>query len=177
MDLRQQQRNRAPERPAAQPAAPQQPVEHYRSSSDARGSKNGLSKAWKIVIGVVLLLAVVGAIAYSVLGIGSAVDKSKYQAVFLTNGQVYFGKLDGWGGSQATLTDVYYFQASGDTTGADSENPEETDAITQTLVKLGEEIHKPTDKLILNEDAVLFVENIEDDGQVVEAIKQNQSND
>ncbi len=160
MDIK--QRVGGPVRPTTQSVRPSAP-------------KRKLSKSWQIIIITIAVLAVAGLAAYQVLGVGSAIDKSKYQAVFLSNGQVYFGKLSGWGGVQPVLTDVYYFQAdSTPSTGQAEEGAQQT--TTQTLVKLGEEIHKPSDKLILNPDSVLFIENIEDDGQVVEAIKKNQEN-
>ncbi len=39
--------------------------------------------------------------------------RSEYQAVFLSNGQVYFGKLHN-SGYQYKLTDVYYLQVTED---------------------------------------------------------------
>lgn len=170
MDLRQP-------RPQSR-GAQTQPQTASRVASEPTASKTpsrrSIPKIWKIIAGAVWVLALVAAIVYYGFGFGSPVDRSKYQAVFLSNGQVYFGKLSGWGTSQPILTDVYYFQAGeAPRGGADGEDQQPAEG-TQTLVKLGEEIHKPTDKLILNKDAVLFVENIEDDGQVVDAIKQNQ---
>lgn len=98
----------------------------------------------------------------------SGVDNSKYQAVFLTNGQAYFGKLDGYGTDTPSMSDVYYFQTA-DTPQGDKDEP-----AAQTLVKLGDEIHKPDDRLILNKDAILFVENLSGEGSVVQAIEENQ---
>lgn len=149
---------------ATRPSAPE----------SSRGKKPRRLASLAVIAAVVLLVSA-GA-AYLLLGLNSPVDKSKYQAVFLNNGQVYFGKLSGWGGGQPTLTDVYYFQADTTTTPAEGDDSQVDATSTQTLVKLGEEIHKPSDKLILNRDSILFVENIEDDGQVVEAIKKNQQN-
>jgi len=122
-----------------------------------------------------VLLVIAGLVAYQMLGAGTSVDKSKYQAVFLDNGHLYFGKLHGWSGNSPELTDVYYFQPSQQS----SNDSDETDssAGSQKLIKLGEEIHKPTDKIILNKDAVLFIENLEDDGQVVEAIKKDKESE
>lgn len=98
---------------------------------------------------------------------GSQIDSGKYQAVFLNNGQVYFGKLKGFYTDRPYLTDVYYIQAA-DGTAADA-NKEQ--ANTQKLIKLGKEIHGPENKLILNKDSVLFVENLTDNSEVVKVIK------
>ena len=92
---------------------------------------------------------------------------NRYQAVFLDNGQVYFGKLHGYYTNRPYLTDVYYFQANGQSNSAQSSGG------SQLLVKLGQEVHAPEGKLILNKDAILFVENLTDKGSVVEAIKKD----
>jgi len=94
---------------------------------------------------------------------------SGYQAVFLTNGQVYFGKLSGMSNQWATLTDIYYLQVQQqvqpkDETAASNEQP------NLTLVKLGNELHAPVDEMKINRDQVLFWENLKTDGKVVEAI-------
>lgn len=125
---------------------------------------------WLVWVAAVVVL--LGALVAWYLLTPKHIDQDKYQAVFLTNGQVYFGKLHDYGSARPYVTDVYYIQAN---EGALSADPEaEADAEnTQTLVKLGDEIHKPEDKMILNPDAILFVENIADDSGVAEAIKTN----
>lgn len=40
-----------------------------------------------------------------------------------------------------------------------------------TLVKLGCELHEPFDKMVINRDQVTFWENLQDSGQVAEAVK------
>ncbi len=88
---------------------------------------------------------------------------SGYQAVFIDNGQVYFGKLDQDSGSLYVLTEVFYLQ-----TGVVS--------IDQTanlaLTKLGSEAHGPTDEMRINPDHILFIEDMKRDSKVVEAINQ-----
>jgi hypothetical protein len=150
------------------------PQRTVRPIVGSAASKRQPHKMW-IVAGVVVLVAVVAWLVVNAgLGQANQVDKNKYQAVFLTNGQVYFGKLNGWGGPRPYLTDVYYLQAPNSSSESDAQSPEDN-TNTRTLVKLGSELHKPSDKLILNPDAILFVENIEDDGQVVQAIKSKKS--
>ncbi len=108
-----------------------------------------------------------------------------YQAVFLSNGQVYFGKLDKVStliGHNLILTHVYYLQAG--ETAKPLESPSPTSSKTSpsptpsapatpelTLIKLGSELHAPQDKLVINRNTVLFWENLKEDGQVVQAIK------
>ena len=54
-----------------------------------------------------------------------AVNKDAYYAVLLTNGSVYFGKLEGLGTPLPVLTDVYYVQSNVN---------QETKAVSNVLV-------------------------------------------
>lgn len=116
---------------------------------------------------------------------------SGYQAVFLSNGQVYFGQLQGFPGNEPVLKDVYYLKvgtiltpgeagkagevkvegkAKEATGAATAKNPSPATRTGLTLVKLGEEIHGPQDEIKLNRDQILFVENLRENSQVVDAI-------
>lgn len=121
------------------------------------------NKKLVLVGGLTLILAVAGYVVWQL--VFSQIMPGRYQAVFLSNGQVYFGKLHDYYGSRPYMTDVYYFQAKEQADGKPSGD--------QTLVKLGKEIHAPEDKLILNKDSILFVENLQDSGSVVDAIKKD----
>lgn len=92
-----------------------------------------------------------------------------YQAVFLTNGQVYFGKIIKKTPSSTTLTDIYYLQVQQpiQPVAEDDKNKQQTQI---QLVKLGNELHKPKDEMVINNEQVLFTEEIQDDGQVGQAI-------
>ena len=95
-------------------------------------------------------------------------NSSKYQAVFLTNGQVYFGKLKDDGGNYVKLTDIYYLQAKDQQV-----QPKDAAAADQsnlTLIKLGKELHAPADEMNISRTQVLFWEDINDDGKVKQAI-------
>src|SRR3989338_3914813 len=86
------------------------------------------------------------------------IDAGAYQAVFLTNGQIYFGHLKNISSDYLILSDVYYVKI--DQSGAGQ------------LVKLGAgEPHGPKDEMIINQDQVLFWENMRFDSQVVKTIQ------
>jgi hypothetical protein len=95
--------------------------------------------------------------------------------VFLSNNQVYFGKLANRSGQYATLTDIYYLQI----TQPLQPEPRGAQPVPNiNLVKLGGELHGPTDKMDINRDHILFVEDLKADSQVVNAIgayKQSQT--
>ena len=94
----------------------------------------------------------------------TGIDSSKYQAVFLSNGQHYFGKLSILNDGYLKLTDVYYLESA----------DEDTTKKQVELRKLGEtEIHAPEDTMIISKDQVLMYENLKDSGQVVKSIDQH----
>lgn len=130
---------------------------------------------WVLVIIIVAAAAVLGMTYLKggntmSVGAGSASD---YQAVFLVNGQVYFGQLSGQGSQFMSLTDVYYLQVN------QALQPAEEGA-TQTpdisLVKLGGELHGPTDEMLINRDQVLLIEDLKTDSNVVRAITEYKDN-
>lgn len=95
-------------------------------------------------------------------------DKDRFQAVFLTNGQVYFGKLKNTGGAYLTLDDVYYIQANPQQAG---QQPSASPQPNLTLVKLGDEIHGPERRMEIASSQVVFWEDLKNDSKVVDAIK------
>lgn len=94
---------------------------------------------------------------------GGLVDTSRYQAVFLNNGQVYFGKAKQVNARFVTLDDVYYL------TQASAANNQTTG--DYTLVKLGcQQIHYPEDRMVISRDQVTFWENLSTKGKVAKSI-------
>lgn len=141
--------------------------------------KSGRTK--KIIIAVLVALALALAVAgawflSSKTGVSGTIDSSRYQAVFFTNGQVYFGKLKPLNGDYMRLTDIYYLQAK--STEGNESNPQEAsaqDASNVQLVKLGSEIHGPDDEMVVNKDQVLFFENLKKDSNVSTTISSYQA--
>lgn len=85
------------------------------------------------------------------------VDTTKYQAVFLNGGQVYFGKIKDLNKQYISLEDIYYLQVS------QQVQPDETKANNFTLAKLGCELHRPQDSMVINQSQVVFWENLKED--------------
>lgn len=94
---------------------------------------------------------------------------SKYSAVFLTNGQVYFGNIEKQDKSIINLVDIYYLQVN---QGQGLQNGSTNNGTTPdiSLVKLGNELHGPTDRMVISRDQVLFTETLKSDSKVVTAI-------
>jgi len=143
-----------------------------------RPSLGGDEKPWKrfvlpaVIAVVVIVLAVVAwsAISSTKNG-GLPIDSNKYQAVFFTNGQVYFGKLQQINAEYMKLTDIFYLQTQS-TDATDAKNPQQTSSQgNPTLIKLGDELHGPEDAMIISKDQVLFYENLKNDGKVAKSIE------
>jgi hypothetical protein len=129
-------------------------------------------------VGLVICIAIlIAAIAgYVALGgnssEGSFVDKSKMQAVFLNGGQVYFGKITDLNNKFLRVSDIYYLRVN------QTVQPNQQSATDQqttnsndiSLVKLGCELHGPQDNMVINQEQVIFWENLKDDGQVAKAV-------
>jgi len=139
---------------------------------------------WTIlVVVVIIILGAVGFIFRKNIfpAKAAAVQLSGYQAIFLTNGQVYFGKASHLDDQYIRLTSIYYLQTStpagSDTTNstATAANSAAANAQTQlSLVKLGNELHGPADEMEINRDQVLFIEDLKSSGQVAQAIQKYQ---
>ena len=128
-----------------------------------------------LLVGCALLLAAVSlylGFSGNLNAESKQVNSSEYQAVFLNNGQVYFGKLDSVNGSFFVLKNVYYLQSPSTSSSSSS-----TANNTYTLEKLGvNELHAPEDQMVINRSQVTFWENLKSSGKVVQAIQQYQKN-
>ena len=137
--------------------------------------KKRLKKVVLAILGVIVLSALTfGCLWFTRLQTAAInINESEYQAIFLTNGQVYFGKLHDFSKENYKLNDIFYLQTKTATT--DSSNPQKTTAAETAdvqLIKLGSEIHGPEDQMIINKDQVLFFENIRNDGKVAKSIQE-----
>ncbi|HEU4914200.1 MAG TPA: hypothetical protein VFT16_02215 [Candidatus Saccharimonadales bacterium] len=115
----------------------------------------------------VLLIAIAGLFYSGRAHEGNIVDDERNQAVFLTNGQVYFGKIKEINSQYVNLQEIYYLNSQ-----SDNNNEDNKQATSFSLVKLGCELHGPTDQMIINREQVSFWENLKTDGKVAKAIDQ-----
>jgi hypothetical protein len=96
-----------------------------------------------------------------------AVDKSKFQAIFLNGGQVYFGKVGDLNSKFMQVSNIYYLRVN-----QQVQPGQENKANDVSLVKLGCELHGPEDKMVINREQIIFWENLKGDGQVAKAIEE-----
>lgn len=148
------------------------------NSAATRRSGGGDDNKWLrilsaiVLIGVALLLAAL-ALFFTSSRTGSKesaqINASKYQAVFLNNGQVYFGKIQALTSQYVQLSDIYYLTQN-TTTGSNGQSEANGN---YTLVKLGcQQIHDPYDQMMINRSQVTFWENLQDSGSVVTKINE-----
>ena|SRR5690554_3974539 len=104
------------------------------------GKKLQVKRLRLVVLAGLAIIALIAILAFAQIRHQSSemrlVDNSTYQAVFLTNGQVYFGKVSNVNNQFVDLDQIYYLQ----TQQTDSENASArlNDADTEVqLIKLG----------------------------------------
>ena len=143
-------------------------------SPDQTSMKSGSSGK---MLKIILVVAIIGALIYLVKYTGvvsslmsQTVNKDAYSAVFLQNGQVYFGKITKNTKDEMILKNVYYLQVDG--SGADAAAAAQA---RFNLVQLGNELHGPTDELFINKSQITFFEYLRPDSKVVETINSQQA--
>ncbi len=171
----------------AQPTPQKETMSQAEEDPAAVPQTNPNSKMPWVILGVVVV--VIAALSFLFraqlfknAGYGGAVQSSPakasgYQAIFLTNGQVYFGKISNPSGDYVTLKDIYYLQVGpqqGSGTNAQGEQPQAQQSVS--LVKLGNELHGPVDEMHISRSQVLFYEDLKSEGSVVKAIDAYKAN-
>lgn len=115
-----------------------------------------------VLLNLVLIAAMLSVkINSSFNDLDKIIDSNTFQAIFLSNDQIYFGHLrsENQKSDYLVLTDVYYVKIGEDSVG--------------TLVKLGQiEPHRPMNEMIISRDHVLFWENLSLDSPVVRTIRE-----
>ena len=89
------------------------------------------------------------------------IDTSAYQAVFLSNGQSYFGKLQNTGGDFLVMKSPYTAQTVKDST---------TSADTTTLLRVKDQVYGPEDSIAIKSSQVTSWQNLRSDSKVTTAI-------
>jgi hypothetical protein len=114
------------------------------------------NRLFLIAIGLIVVLAL-GFFGYRHFHNNSA----KRSAVFMTNGQVYFGYLKSAGDKTLMLNDVYYLRTQDLQNGTNSKI---------LLVKMGNELHGPESNMTISRDQVLFWQTLRSESKINDAI-------
>ena len=136
------------------------------AENDYRNSPRQSSVMKKFFVFILLVVAVLATavVLRSSAGNFPKIDGSKWQAVFLTNNQVYFGHLRNLNSGYVGLKDVFYLQTGPAIQQGGATQPD------LSLVKLGGELHGPEDFMHIPKDRIAFWENMRADSQIVSAI-------
>ncbi|HVR88213.1 MAG TPA: hypothetical protein VHG53_01545 [Candidatus Limnocylindria bacterium] len=94
-----------------------------------------------------------------------ALGAAKYQAVFLSNGQTYFGRYIDRFGPYAKVEGTYYIQQR---SAATEEQPDQLPE--SKLIRRGNELHQPLPVVLIPKSAILFVEDLKSDSSVAQFI-------
>ncbi|HSX06333.1 MAG TPA: hypothetical protein VLG92_01270 [Candidatus Saccharimonadia bacterium] len=163
--------------PASGRPAPAAPTQSPPERQEGKRVDMGREKlGWLQIFNGVLLVGIallIGLVALAVTRVtstneGKFVSTNKYQAVFLNNGQVYFGNITSLNNQYVRMSNIYYLTQS-----AASSSSSSSSSSNYSLVKLGcQQIHDPYDAMVINRDQITFWENLQDSGKVVTSIKQ-----
>ena len=93
------------------------------------------------------------------------IGRAQYQAVFLTNGQRYFGRYYDRIGAYAKIEDVYYLEQS---QGTDPNAAPDT-----RLVRRAQLLYEPGPRMLVPKSAILFVEDLADSSPIAQFMQRD----
>jgi hypothetical protein len=132
--------------------------------ADAAQPASGVGwRAARVAIAIavlVLAFAIVRVWDFTIPRVGA----TRYQAVFLQNGQTWFGHYRDRIGPYAAMDTVYYVQTK---TSQDADVPP-----TSQLIKRGNELHGPDRAVLIPKTAILFIEDLRDDSPIAKFMAQ-----
>lgn len=138
-----------------------------------RSSDQKPRKPLMLIVAIIAIIVLIGGSWFAwmkMAGGDTGVKGGQYQAVFLTNGQVYFGKVSDINSGYVKLSDIYYLQVQQSVQPDSKKTTDDKDQSQVSLAKLGSELHGPEDTMYISRQQVLFWENLKNDGKVVQAI-------
>ena len=141
------------------------------SATAKRGGIVGKLLVLSLILVSIVVTAFVGWAIFTGVGDStSLINKDQYQAVFLSDGQIYFGKVDESNEDYLILEDIYYLQVEQQVQPEREGDGDQPSQPRISLAKLGNELHGPEDAMYINRTNILFWENLKDDGRVTQAI-------
>ena len=112
-----------------------------------------------ILLAILVAITAAGYIVNMIVSSNDLVDSNSYQAIFLDNGEVYFGNITDLDDDSVTLENIYYLQVSNNSQlQNDQQLPSQPEI---NLIKLGNELHGPQDKMFIPMQSIVYWENLE----------------
>ncbi len=93
--------------------------------------------------------------------------KDSYQAVFLTNGQAYFGNITEITNEYIILEEPYSIKLQQKQT----DGEEETAQSEVKLLSIEDEFYKPVGYMLIKKSQINFIEELQDSSQIIEIIE------
>lgn len=116
-----------------------------------------------LIAGIIILVGAAVFLLRPLLPLGPSLPNAdQYQAVTLTDGQIYFGKVKTAGAGYIEIDDGYYLQP------ATSASAEGGQPDTGKLVKLSNRLYSPSGNIVIPIAQVLTFETLDPDGQIVQ---------
>jgi hypothetical protein len=143
-------------------------VDPLQTRPERRSSGFGIMSAALLVVIAILLAMLLVQSGHQREGSPLGAFTTPYQAVLLSNGLAYFGKVESRDARFLVLTDVYYVQTRS-TPGAQGQQTQ-----SNVLVKRGTEWHAP-DRMAINVDHIVFTEPVSTGSQLEKLIAQQKS--
>lgn len=113
-----------------------------------------------VVGGLLLVLAIIILVANQL-----SYTSGERVAVFLSNGEVYFGNITDENREKLSLEDVYYLRSSEKIQGSNVSTENKI-----SVIKLGSEVHGPESKMIINKTNLLYYEKMKPDSKINQVI-------
>ncbi len=167
------------------PVEPPRQVQQHRQSEPEPQKAVRPMRSFGWMKWVVIVVAVIAILAAGWMvwqrkdgSVVATIDTNAYQAVFLSNGQVYFGKLAVVNRDFMKLTNIYYLErqltTSTDTNDADNDEdintPQTNGDNSFQLLKYSDVLYGSEDAMIISKDDIVRYENLRSDGVVARAI-------
>ena len=123
------------------------------------------TRAARLAISLIVFVAAFAFAKYWDFVITPPIGHAKYQAVFLTNGQTYFGRYLDRLGPYTKIEDAFYIQ----------QQPAQQEGQTGELklVRRGTELHQPDAVMLVPKSSILFVEDLRPESQVAQFMDKN----
>ena len=141
--------------------APQKKKRFGKKGDDSKGLR--ITTVILLFSVTILLVALAASFVFGPKNERSYIDDSKLQAVFLNGGQVYFGNITDLNDKYLRMENIFYLRVN-QVVQPDQEGNEQAAAQNDiSLVKLGCELHRPSNEMLINRSQVVFWENLKDE--------------
>jgi hypothetical protein len=139
---------------------------NLKSMENEKKPNNGKKGVALLVVGIIVLVAIIVFLVMTIFV--SPARGDNWYAVFLSNGQTYFGQISKQNSDLIVLKKVHYLQMQQVPPLEEGQEPESQ----LSLMSVKDELHSPEDEIQINRDHVLYTQKLREDSQVITGIKE-----